>query len=172
MRILIRALPVFLALASLASLAGTATATTITFQLTMTGGNVIGGGDPDGLATGPLTLDDLTGMVSWNFSYENIGAPTAMHIHGPGGSAGSNAGPLIGLGVATSGGAGTLISSVAAPPANVGQIFGNPSDFYVMIHNVEFPGGAVRGQLGSVPEPALAVLLAVSALVLAAPRRR
>ena len=29
------------------------------------------------------------------------------------------------------------------------QLLQSPQDYYVNVHNAEFPGGAVRGQLGS-----------------------
>ncbi|MDX1449339.1 MAG: CHRD domain-containing protein [Acidimicrobiia bacterium] len=29
------------------------------------------------------------------------------------------------------------------------EIFANPGDYYINVHNAEYPGGAVRGQLGS-----------------------
>lgn len=149
-----------------------AQATTITYVLAMDGAQEVPGpGDPDGSASGTITLNDVTGEISWSFVYADISAPTAMHIHGPGGSAGSGAGVFVGLGVATSGGAGTLISGVTTTPGNVAAIFADPSDFYVNIHTGDFTAGAVRGQLGTVPEPGTAVLLWLG-LGLAGWRRR
>lgn len=136
-------------------------ATQITYSLSMDGSQEVPGpGDANGTASGTITLDNTTGDISWSFTYANIAAPSAMHIHGPGGSAGSSAGIFVGLGVATSGGAGTLISSTTTTTANVNAIFADPTDFYVNIHTSEFTGGAVRGQLGAVvPEPATASML-------------
>ncbi len=146
--------------------ASPAAALTITYTLSMDGGQEVPGpGDGDGTATGTLTIDDSTGgvgTVSWSFSYANIAAPSAMHIHGPAAPAGVAAGIFLGLGVATSGGAGTLISSVVTTMAIAAAINAGPTDFYVNIHNAAFPGGAVRGQLGVVaPEPATVLLLGV-----------
>ena len=137
-----------------------ATATTITFALSMTGAQEVPGpGDPNGTATGTMTFDDVTGGISWNLTYANIVAPGAMHIHGPGGPAGTAATILVPLSVSTTGGAGTLIGQQTGPASNVTSILANPTDFYVNIHNEEFPDGAVRGQLGVVPEPGTAALL-------------
>jgi hypothetical protein len=36
------------------------------------------------------------------------------------------------------------------PPGIVAYILANPNEFYVNVHNDEFPGGAVRGQLSAV----------------------
>lgn len=65
--------------------ASPAAALTITYSVAMDGTQEVGGGDPDGTASGTLTIDDATGNISWSFTYANIAAPTAMHIHGPGG---------------------------------------------------------------------------------------
>ena len=163
---------------SLAFAASPAAATTITYSLTMDGAQEVpGAGDPDGSATGTLTIDDSTGgvgTISWSFTYANIATPlSAMHIHGPAAPPGTAAGVFVGLGVATSGGAGTLISSVVTTMANAAAINANPGNFYVNIHNGPFPNGAVRGQLGTiVPEPPTVALLLLSLLDLARAGRR
>lgn len=151
-----RTLVSLLALAPLL-LPSSALAARVTFNLVMTGAQEApAAGDPDGLATGLITLDDGSGEISWSFGYSNIDAPTLMHIHGPNAPAGVGAGVFIGLGVATSGGAGTLVSSlVHGSLAQVSQILAAPETFYVNIHNGPFPGGAVRGQI---PEPETALL--------------
>ena len=155
----------------LAAAASPAAATTITYSVTMDGAQEVpGAGDPDGSASGTITINDATGDISWSFTYANIDAPTLMHIHGPDAPAGTNAGVFIGLGVATSGGAGTLISSlVHGNLAQVTQILNSPDTFYVNIHNVPFPGGAVRGQ---VPEPATVLLVGAGLAGLGAVGRR
>ena len=144
-------------------LATPAHATIITYILpSMTGAQEVPGpGDADGFASGSITLNDVTGAISWNFTYSNIAAPTLMHIHGPNGGAGSSAGVFVDLGIATSGGAGTLISNTTTSMANVTSIFAGPENFYVNIHTGAFSNGAVRGQLGLIPEPSTAALLAV-----------
>ena len=56
----------------------TAQAQSRTFQLNMLGANEpnsagqLGFGDPDGFATGTITLDPVADTVSWNFTYGNI----------------------------------------------------------------------------------------------------
>lgn len=146
-------------------------AVSTTYVLTMDGSQEVPGpGDPDGSASGTITLDDVTGEISWSITYANLAAPTAMHIHP--GAAGSFGGVFVGLGVATSGGPGTLISSTTTTPANIATIFANPANFYVNIHTGEFTAGAVRGQLGTViPEPATAVLVGIGLLALVSRRR-
>lgn len=156
------------ALAAAALATSPAAATTITYSLSMDGAQEVpvpSAGDPDGTASGTLTIDDSTGVISWSFTYANIATPSAMHIHGPSAPAGTAAGVFVGLGVATTGGPGTLISSVTTTPENAAAINANPSDFYVNIHNTPFPSGAVRGQLGTiVPEPGALGLLGLGLL--------
>lgn len=148
--------------AAFALAASPAAATTITYSVTMDGSQEVPGpGDGDGTASGTITINDATGDISWDFTYADIAAPTAMHIHGPAAPVGVAAGIYVGLGVATSGGAGTLISSTNTA-VDLVAINTTPTDFYVNIHNAAFSGGAVRGQLGVVaPEPGTLGLLAL-----------
>ncbi|MDZ4830104.1 MAG: CHRD domain-containing protein [Phycisphaerae bacterium] len=133
-------------LSSLVAAASIASAAVTTFPITMTGAQEVpGAGDTDGGATGTLTVDSGTNMISWNFTYTNIAAPNAMHIHAA--QDGVSGGVVINLGTATSGGAGTLISQTPTSAANIAAVLANPQNFYVNIHNAAFGGGAVRGQI-------------------------
>ena len=149
-------------LTTLALAASPAAATIITYSLSMDGSQEVpSAGDADGTAVGTLSVNDVTGLISWSLTYANLATPlSAMHIHGPAAPVGVAAGVFVGLGVATSGGAGTLISSVMTSAANAAAINASPANFYVNIHNGPFPLGAVRGQLGTiVPEPGTLGLL-------------
>lgn len=155
--------------------ASTSWGASTTYILNATGDQEAPGpGDPDGLATGSISFDDMTGEVSWIFNYSDIAQPTAMHIHGPGGSAGTPAGVFLGLGVAgASGTSGTLMDSLTTSIANVTDILANPTDFYVNIHNNDFAPGAVRGQLGTlIPEPTSLALAALAISSVALRRKR
>lgn len=131
------------------SVVGSASAETFVFPIVMDGSQETpGAGDADGFANGTLTIDSTSNVISWNFTFGNIVAPTMMHIHT--GAAGVAGPVLINMGVATSGGPGTLIGQTPASAANITNILANPQNFYVNIHNAPFPGGAVRGQIPKV----------------------
>jgi CHRD domain len=88
-----------------------------------------------------ITLKPATGKVCWDFTITKIdGAGTAAHIHkGRPGAAGPVYIPL-----------GTTFKRqgcTSAPKAKINAVKRNPSAFYVNIHNVKHPAGAMRGQL-------------------------
>ncbi|MDZ4754099.1 MAG: CHRD domain-containing protein [Phycisphaerae bacterium] len=124
---------------------GSAAAAISNFPLTFTGSQENPPADPDGTGSGTLTIDTDTNTISWNFVYANIAVPTAMHIHS--GQDTTNGPILVGMGVATSGGPGTLIASTTTTPANIASILANPQNFYVNLHNGPFAGGAIRAQI-------------------------
>ncbi len=124
--------------------------------MNLDGAQEVGAGDPDGLAFGTISFDNVTGLVSWDLTHANILSPLAMHVHGPFGIAGVNAGVFFSMGVATSGGANTLIDTTNISLADISAITSAPTGFYINIHTSDFPPGSVRGQLGNIaniPEP-------------------
>ena len=78
------------------------------------------------------------------------GAPRAAHIHK--GAAGSNGPVEVNLAWPQDGQAADCLTEGEAgkglDAGEVQEILANPSSFYVNVHNGEFPGGAVRAQLG------------------------
>jgi len=144
------------ALIGSALLSSTVLADHTIYNLRLTGDQEFPGpGDMDGLATGPISLNPVSGEVVWNFDYTNIASPTAMHIHT--GAAGVSGGVLISLG--TSGTPGNLMGSLFADPSTVASIVAAPENFYVNIHNGDFGPGAIRGQVIGIPEPSSAFAL-------------
>lgn len=167
-------------LAASAVVASSASAVTVIYNVTLTGANEITGGaasgDLNGSAIGTLTLNTDTNNISWSLTLVNIDPPTGakvtdFHIHT--GNFNQQGGVLIGLGVP----GGSLVGTSFAGNINVAggditdmaTVIANPSGFYLNIHNQEFPGGAVRGQI---PEPAPAVLALVGGIGCFIRRRR
>jgi hypothetical protein len=110
------------------------------YTVSMKGSNEVPKGAPNGSATAVITIK-TSKQVCWAFTnLKNVTAPKVDHIHqGPAGASGSIVIPL-----------GTAYKASGCVPASatlLSQIENKPSGFYVNIHNVAYPQGAVRGQL-------------------------
>lgn len=106
---------------------------------------VPGPADPDGSGSARITFAEGVENVCFHIVARDIGPATMAHIHG--GAAGAEGGPpVVRLAAPTS---GESSGCVAAPQPIVDAIRANPSAYFVNVHNAEFPGGAIRGQLGS-----------------------
>lgn len=136
-----------LAVLASSALALPAAAVVITLPVNLDGASEFPGpGDADGSAVGTMTFDTDTNTITWNITYTGIATPlTGFHIHP--GAAGASGGILVGLGTATTGGPGTLVSSVVADAEDMASVTANFTNFYINIHNGPFAAGAIRGQL-------------------------
>ena len=116
------------------------------FTTILTGwAEVPGPGDPDGLGQATILPNTDQGEVCYEITVANIALPvTAAHIH-----AGSpfEAGPVVVTLFEGTDEDGFLSGCVSADPAVLAAIQSQPWDYYVNVHNVEYPAGAVRGQL-------------------------
>jgi hypothetical protein len=110
---------------------------------TLTGAaEVPGPGDSDGGGTAVITLNQGQNEVCFELTVSNIAPATLAHIHT--GAAGV-AGPVaVTLTPPTEGSSKGCVSAGADLIKNIRQ---NPQNFYVNVHNADFPDGAVRGQL-------------------------
>ena len=127
------------------------------------------GSPATGFATG--TLDDLTGQILMTLSYTGLTSnATAAHIHGLAGP-GVNAAVILPFTVSGgTTGTGTLNGVLSA--LNVQGLLSGLT--YVNVHDAQFPGGEIRGQVSataSVPGP-VAFLPFAGGLVAALRRRR
>lgn len=102
-------------------------------------------GDPD--ATGSATvITNNVGTICFAILVNNIATPTAAHIHKS--VAGQNGPVVVTLVKPKTGDPGASSGCVRSlDPALVADIKNNPSGYYVNVHNGEFAGGAMRGQL-------------------------
>ena len=112
---------------------------------TLAGANVLPGpADPDGSGTARISFVEGAQNVCYDLAVRDIAPATLAHIHS--GLASEVGGPpVVMLGTPTNGAAKGCVS---APQAAVDKIRANPAGYFVNIHNAEFPGGAIRGQLG------------------------
>ena len=98
-------------------------------------------GDPDGTGAAAVTIDTTTGEICTDLRVASIATPTAAHIHRGGPDV---AGPVV---VPLNTPNPTSATCATVVPALAAEIATTPGGFYVNVHNAEFPGGAVRGQL-------------------------
>lgn len=122
----------------------------VRLQARLTGAQEVPPADADGRGRAKITLNIATNEICWDLEFSRIGTPNAGHIHvGPAGMNGGVVftliGPLTPPDPLERGRAeGCAIASVGL----TGQIAGNPTGYYVNLHNPRFPDGAIRGQLG------------------------
>lgn len=103
---------------------------------------VPGPGDPDGKGTAVITLNQGKKEVCFELTVENIAAATLAHVHK--GAAGAAGPPVVTM---TPPAEGTSKGCVSAGEDLIKDIRQNPANYYVNVHNADFPDGAVRGQL-------------------------
>jgi hypothetical protein len=102
---------------------------------------VPGPGDPDGSGSATIIVIPPD-RVCYVLTAENIEPATAAHIHSgrPG-----VAGPVeVPLEPPTN---GASSGCTQADPEDVSGLQENPENYYVNVHNAEYPNGAIRGQL-------------------------
>lgn len=105
---------------------------------------VPGPGDEDGDGFAALSLWPGFNKICFLLHVDDIGAATMAHIHkGAEGETGPIAVNLLPPEDGTSHGCVREIENDL-----IEDIINNPSDYYVNVHNEEFPAGALRGQLG------------------------
>ena len=99
-------------------------------------------GDLDGTGSATLRINPGQGQLCYSLRVSGIAPATMAHVHE--GAAGS-AGPVrVGLNPPTN---GTSSGCAAISRELAQEIIRDPADYYVNVHNAEFPGGALRGQL-------------------------
>jgi hypothetical protein len=115
------------------------------FSADLAGANEVPPGDPDGIGSATITINRGQSEICWSISVQGITLPaTAAHIHvGPPGVAGPIVVPLSAPdATGEASGCATVDRDLAKAIAK------DPAAYYVNVHNVDFPTGAARGQLG------------------------
>ena len=119
----------------------------VTMSTTLSGSEEVPGpGDPNG--KGRIALDVYaSGTICYQAKIQAIDGVAAAHIHEA--SAGA-AGPVVvdlrpDLASWTGNKAAYCVTTSVETAAD---IVANPADYYVNVHNADYPAGAIRGQLG------------------------
>ncbi|HYI34727.1 MAG TPA: CHRD domain-containing protein [Glaciibacter sp.] len=109
---------------------------------TLTGAaEVPGPGDPDGRGFAVVRWNADNGTICYNVFVRRIAPATAAHIHvGDENTAGPVVQPLE---APTDGYSAGCVDNDALAAA----LDANPDNYYVNVHNADYPAGAVRGQL-------------------------
>ena len=103
---------------------------------------VPGPGDPDGLGHAALTLNPGRSEICYTLTVTGITPATAAHIHR---AVAGQAGPIVvTLRPPTS---GTSRDCATADPQLIRNVIEHPANYYVNVHNADYPAGAIRGQL-------------------------
>lgn len=103
---------------------------------------VPGPGDPDGSGTAMLRVNPGTGVICYTLTVTGIEPATAAHIHE---APADEPGPVIQpLEAPTDGSSSACVTNAELAR----DLVTRPADYYVNVHNAEYPAGAVRGQLG------------------------
>jgi hypothetical protein len=104
---------------------------------------VPGPGDADGTGTATIRFNPGEEQICYELKVSGIATANAAHIHvGPAGQSGGVKVPLD-----TPNAEGTSKGCATVDRAVLKEIMDTPSDYYVNVHNAEFPNGALRGQL-------------------------
>jgi len=100
--------------------------------------------DPDGSGTVRLELSTDADQLCYELHVSDIESATSAHLHQ---ASSGRIGPIrLQLDPPTDGAAA---GCTHLDPDLLHALVATPGDFYIDVHNAAYPGGAVRGQLGS-----------------------
>jgi len=139
----------------------TLTGTVINYAAELRSSNEVPPNSSTAFGSAFVSIDTAANTLTWEVTTSGIASPSAAHIHGPNGNAGTNAGVFIGFAAnaaAIPGGRtkGT-VSTATLDATNFAKLLNNPSEFYVNVHSTAFGGGEIRGQLVPAKEVDLGV---------------
>jgi hypothetical protein len=126
-----------------------ASAQGLQFFAVLLGGNEVSStgdadaGDQNGYGSAYVTF--AGNELCYAIFVHEVANPNAAHIHS--GKAGENGGIFIALTPPASGDSGHISDCLNVTAKQRNQIRNKPNEFYINVHNSQFPGGALRGQL-------------------------
>jgi hypothetical protein len=122
----------------------------LTFTTTLTGEaevntqGVPNQGDLDGTGTATITLYPSTSMICWEIEVSGITLPaSAAHIHE---APVTSPGPVV-VPLSAPDESGFASGCTSVDREEIVEILQDPEEYYVNVHNSDYPSGALRGQL-------------------------
>lgn len=100
--------------------------------------------DPDGSGTAQVTASLAETRFCYELTVQDIAPPFAAHLHQA--ALGQEGPVLLALEPPAD---GSSSGCVTADRDLLAAIIGNPSAYYIDVHNSEYPGAALRGQLAT-----------------------
>jgi Cu/Zn superoxide dismutase len=137
---------VLAALAALLVAAAPATARVKKLEASMSGAKEMPAADPDGSGTAKIRLDAARKKVCFTINVAKIDQVVAAHIHAGGKNVAS--GPIK-VDLIMEPMSGTKFTGCTKHVARklIRKILRHPRRYYVNVHTMAYPGGAIRGQL-------------------------
>ncbi len=112
------------------------------FEANLSGAAEVPPADPDGWGRARITINDAANTICTDLEVRDIGEVTAAHIHR--GGVGVNGPPVVVLDAPDDNDSDDCDTK---DDALVDEIRNNPGAFYVNVHTVAYPDGAIRGQV-------------------------
>jgi hypothetical protein len=133
-----------LSITSLAADGGRKFTTTLTGEAEVNAQGVPNQGDLDGSGTATITLNYGQGTICWEIQVMGITLPaSAAHIHEAPVTA---PGPVV-VPLSAPDAEGFASGCVSVDREEIKEIIQHPEEYYVNVHNADYPAGALRGQL-------------------------
>lgn len=131
-----------------------------TFSFGLSGAaNLPNPGDPNGSGTGTVSVYPSQNTLCWSLSASGVGQGVELHLH-----RGTRTEQSFVVSTVS------LMTDALRTPGNISgclkitrrtllnEIAARPYMFYMALHNLEFPGGALRGQLSTTTPPTRGVV--------------
>ena len=119
------------------------------YTATLLGANESPVADLTAVGFAEVIADTTTNTISWAILAPDLQNVSASHIH-RGGPTTASGTVVIPFNQPFTNGLSS--GSATITPALMSELVGNPGNFYVNVHNTQFPGGAIRGQLMPAPQ--------------------
>ena len=133
-----------LALTSVAANGGRTFTTTLTGEAEVNAQGEPNQGDLDGIGTATITLNYGQATVCWEITVSGITLPaSAAHIHEAPVTA---PGPVV-VPLSAPNADGFASGCTSVDREEIKEIIQHPEEYYVNVHNADYPAGALRGQL-------------------------